>query len=866
MDLPTCKTCGQSVLDDDAVDCPFCGSPMKGAPSAGKPAGKPAAKPAATPAAQKPGTAGKPAAAKSAQPAAPAAAAPAAALDPDDPFAVDTSAQSKAIPLATRASPARPLELICPMCEEKGYAPAKAAGQLVKCHSTTCKFPLFTAPAPKPTGPRAEVPKPNSAPRGGPSMVTIVSIVVGAVVVLGGGYAIVEMSKPTAGPSAIEQLKAQGLYNAQAGTATTGTDGSPTPFIPVMPTDGVNGKSPTQTDTPQLPSAAEIASRKRRELGAEMITAMVNSTRTAAQSRKPWCRAQIATAMFRNGDLAGAEEQLKQAQNLGRGTQFEAITPHMTMAWDAREAGNKGVFEAEVLTSAELANGIPNRGLGPMLQALDVAVGLVISGKPDQARALLAGRPGTPAFEHVAAMIEVSTAAGRFGLDETYSGRGAGEWRAPLPVGVTLALFRRGEPKLAEDWARQFPDAESSAECVGCWIEESAVSAVSKNENEKLVPLLAAAKELTGSTRLGVLSRVSSRLARSGNKTAAVEWLAAAKATTADWQTTPASTFADTHDFLNLRLPESAPLVAAAVAGADLVIAQLDSGLPADAAETFQRVLNTCRGIAPSIALVSTRAQQLESRNPEAIRQELKQALQLSNDDEARRTMSRYRQQVNDMLKAATDRWELQTSLCKKMIAAGLLDPMRSEMESRTASKNPQDPEPYFATPLVEAVAAAYESAGSSTAARDVLEWHSFQAPGQTIPVFPETLVKADPVAAAGMISDRINDKGAGYAAAIEIASRLTRAGNDLSAIAFSLSIRDVLAREECLRQSATIAAANGRASEYWTIATSRVQVPQDLIANASGLIAGMSELDRMEKRATAATATVKDSNAKDSK
>src|SRR5204862_4590036 len=47
MDLPTCPACKQSVLDDDAVDCPFGGAPMKGgaAPARPTPAAKsPAAK------------------------------------------------------------------------------------------------------------------------------------------------------------------------------------------------------------------------------------------------------------------------------------------------------------------------------------------------------------------------------------------------------------------------------------------------------------------------------------------------------------------------------------------------------------------------------------------------------------------------------------------------------------------------------------------------------------------------------------------------------------------------------------------------------------------------------------------------------
>src|SRR5579859_7918066 len=68
MDFAVCPSCHQSVIEDDAVDCPFCGAPMKGGagakPSAGsaKPAATPA-KPAAaapsTPAAKRSGTMGK---------------------------------------------------------------------------------------------------------------------------------------------------------------------------------------------------------------------------------------------------------------------------------------------------------------------------------------------------------------------------------------------------------------------------------------------------------------------------------------------------------------------------------------------------------------------------------------------------------------------------------------------------------------------------------------------------------------------------------------------------------------------------------------------------------------------------------------
>lgn len=57
MSLPTCPSCGQSVLEDDAVDCTFCGAAMDGSrgakntpkPQAGPARHRPGAKPVVTP-------------------------------------------------------------------------------------------------------------------------------------------------------------------------------------------------------------------------------------------------------------------------------------------------------------------------------------------------------------------------------------------------------------------------------------------------------------------------------------------------------------------------------------------------------------------------------------------------------------------------------------------------------------------------------------------------------------------------------------------------------------------------------------------------------------------------------------------------
>src|SRR5262245_2016313 len=121
MDLPTCPACKQSVLDDDAVDCPFCGAPMKGGP--GKPRTATAPKPGPSKAATTkttPGTStatsvsavktalasdkpGKPAAKEAPDQPPPA--------EDDDPFAVDQSVAASALPVSRQPVAGKTLEV-----------------------------------------------------------------------------------------------------------------------------------------------------------------------------------------------------------------------------------------------------------------------------------------------------------------------------------------------------------------------------------------------------------------------------------------------------------------------------------------------------------------------------------------------------------------------------------------------------------------------------------------------------------------------------------------------------------------------------------------------------------------------------------
>ena len=121
MDLPTCPSCGQSVLDDDARDCPFCGAAMDGSSRGKKPK-------AEAPEKKKPATAAK------------------EETREEDPFAIQQSpSAAKAIPCARRPIKSRKHRVVCPMCEAEGYVPRAAFGKQVRCANKQCMVPVFTA-------------------------------------------------------------------------------------------------------------------------------------------------------------------------------------------------------------------------------------------------------------------------------------------------------------------------------------------------------------------------------------------------------------------------------------------------------------------------------------------------------------------------------------------------------------------------------------------------------------------------------------------------------------------------------------------------------------------------------------------------
>ena len=324
--FPTCPACKQSVLDENPVNCPFCGANMKtgkgGQAIAPKASAKPVAKerpstpaPVATPTTK--GT--------------PAKSAPAASstTDDDDPFGVDAASNSRAILLSPRPAKGKTVRLICPMCETPGFAGADSAGKEVKCSNEQCAMPIFTAPKSGAVDPSADPRAPGKSMATAPapavkkaSPVMLVTAV-GALVMAGGSLWFFVFNEPAG-------IKLPPALSSQGGQEFSGNSANPD-------SEKTDDKQPVAKAKPQGET-----------LRAAILPAIVDLARVTEKNRsKHFCRRLAAEAFVEAGDLKAARENIDQLLNLAPKLPYHQVSPFTQIAWREIAAGNtEGVKSA----------------------------------------------------------------------------------------------------------------------------------------------------------------------------------------------------------------------------------------------------------------------------------------------------------------------------------------------------------------------------------------------------------------------------------------------------------------------------------------------------------------------------------------
>lgn len=830
MDLPTCPACHQSVLDEDAAECPFCGAAMKGGGAPARAPAPPRKAPTKTTPPPRGGTPPPdvPAPAEKARPAAkPARAAEAKAAD-DDPFAVDQAAAGKAVAVSPKPAPGKTLEVKCPMCETPGFVSPKAAGQQAKCCNPKCLVPIFTVPAPK-----VEAPPPPPPPKKAP--VGLYAGLIAAVVLVGGGVVWFLMGpEPVSQPIVTNPVGSE--FNSEITTVETGTK---------------TAAPPDRKDKP-----AEVRVDPTIGLISQALERLVDASLNVQSNRKAFCRRLTAMAYFDNGALAKGKEQLELLGKLAGGqSAYEGCLPTVALAWK-QLATSPDEFAKTVVEAKRLADGLPVRGRYAIESGIATAAILVAAKQPDEARKMLAAHQGSPDFNQLAAALQVVQNDATDDLDATLIGRSLGDWLAPLETSVALILAAHGRWDEAQSWAAQTADRNARAEATLAWAEAYARSQVAADPAADLKRAETAADSLPPAIKARLVARLSDVKRAAGDQATAQKLLEQARQLLTQIQSPSPISLPDVRSVMDAKLPDADELRLAALAAAEIGLVQQQLQ-PGDSAWSgFQQALRLLRATAPPLGATQLRRSQVEGEGgreadgADAIRDELGKAYRLKGSDEKRRSYSQYRQKLDELHRASLKRFLWQTQLLEAAARAGLLEPVWNEVQVSEARADVSEREPFLSSAVPYVVASGFAAAGDKDRPATIRKAAQAQAKNQSAEsklrvgqILMLDAVDAGKVAdALALLPDLPSDSGSLHEWLMRLACRLAKAGKPNDAMQFAQGMAVFQGREDALQLVAAISARKGQTAEVWKKASTGAPTTESA-ALAAGLVSGLTSL-----------------------
>ena len=834
MDLPTCPACGQSVLDDDVEDCPFCGASLSGEPAKKtqpKPAAGAAQESKPKPKAQAP----KPSAAKAK--AAKAKAEKAKAED-DDPFDLATTAAQKAIPLNRKPSKGRMVRLICPMCDTPGFTSKKAAGRDVRCANPKCLVPVFTAPKPdEPDEPEEVVEKPESAESPSSSTGLWAGIAVVGIAVLGVGVWYFGFWSDTGQPPSPQTAGpvAPGSATAAGDPAVSGSQ------VPEQ------GEKTDGGDSASKPAGVSLADLRSRSLKAMIVAAQQRDNNRS----KPLCRRLAAEAHARAGDFTEAQHQLEQLSKVGESLPYYQVAPLVVIAWKKLEAGDRAAAEKTVEEAWSAAKNLPKHGQSALMVAVELATVLIAVDRETDAADLMKRYGNAGPFGQFAGLLAEVRDIRTYDLDGAVASRSVQDLTAPQRVAVTRGLVAYGHSDKARSWARSAPDLDARVECLAAWAEAStrvalaakrpAESAVIASETEALPP--------TGKAR--VYARVAGARLAQADRTGAEEAVKTAREAMAALPEAVALKMPDMKGLYTIELPDEGPLRMAVLAHTE--IAQVEARLKRteEAARSLAAALEQARAMAPGPTAAQEPLDEIARAGSSGIRSQLSSTFDLSSNDEVNIALRRYRKQCEAVHDAAQARFAMQTDLLIRAVDWGLFDAIWSEIQQRAAETASVDQqEPYLNTALPAILAEACQSAGADELAQQIRSSLKSRkvavAAGRgTLEVLAWKLSKATPSQAAANVN-RIGggeefEKAWRWQWSMQFACRLVKAGNAAGAFEFIATLRDSVLREDTFRLAAALAARTGAGESAWLFVQAAKLPATEQAACYDGIVAGAS-------------------------
>jgi hypothetical protein len=870
MDLPSCPSCRQSVLDDDAEVCPFCGAPMKGG-SAARPATaaprpssrpepkepaasgpKPSSAPAAAAAAAKPTKAGAATApagpvAKSAQKAAssksvadsavlkktlearpaslPPGGSPGLFDDGGDPLDVKSTAGRNAIPASRQRTKSKPYKVTCPMCETVGYLPQSAAGKEVRCANPKCLVPVFTAP-------RIER-KTAEAPPPAKSGMPVILLGLLFLLILGGAGAWYLYNQPPARPPKTTDL----------------------PFRPpTAPNQPLNPVAPPNQQ-PVNPPVVENQLTLAEERDAVLDRMEQDAKNPERNLRPPYCQRVTAQTAADCGDLKRAKTYLDLLPQGKVELAFYRVGPLTAIAWQHLAKGDKAAAGHALDDALAAAGGLPLIGRYSVESAAWLAAALVAAGRDHEAHDLVAKYPAKGASGRLVAAMSKAAAWNHW--DPVAGQRECGlvdldSLQSLIVVEIAVA---KGFPAEALRFAEGVSNSTERTETELAWAEavERAREQAKSAAAVAIDPILG---KLKPTTRARLEARLGSVRLLAKDRPGAEKRLQSALASLGTVVVKQEFVIPPIRKLATLEFADPGPARLEALALAE--IARLEGALDKrnEAQKHLSQAVDLLRASAPNLNAARAKvdeATRLRARAlekpipPKEHRQKVLAEMKHRNQQEAMAALEKIQKMSKLLSEAAKTRFALQTRILETALAWDEPTHLWKEIEPRATATDIEQKEAYFDTLIPWQLAVDLGRAGNQAAAEKIN-----QAAGSNLPpagAVLDLLAQKAPDSDMNKLVRQMQsipgtDRADRERATLEGATYLLHAGKVADAFVFVRLFDDPLLKEEALQWTAALACRLNFTRQTKDILHAASFIPTESVSAYRGFLLGLLARD----------------------
>jgi len=852
MELPSCPSCHQSVLDDEAELCPFCGAPLKKGAAAASKAGparpatasRPApsvAPPSRTTSPNKPTATQRPGGSSSAKPSPPQdkkspEKAARSALDEalEESFKVDSSAGLDVPQASRQRSQSRPYKVRCPMCETIGYVPRSSVGKEVRCANRECMVPVFIAPKPEKKKDEEEAP---------PKKLTAKNLLMGLSALILIAVAVGFFIKNQ--PEAIRQNK----------------NPEPPPVINLGAAEATGDKTKdADAAAPPVVEKPLTVSEERDPVLAMMASAAQDQGHNRS---RPLCDRIVAHTAADCGNLELASKFLEPLKNAENGLTFYRVGPLTAIAWWHLKSGDKAAAEKSLDESSKAAADLPVEGVFSIDAAAWLAAAQTAAGRDKEAPALVARFPSSLAAGRLAAAEARAVAWNSYDIDRADQERpllDAPSLQLPVVVEISVA---RGFPAEALRLAESIPDESLRAECEISWLEavqRAKLSSVKPVNDQNAAALDAVLSKLKPAAQARSHARFGLLRLRANDRAGAESELKAAVTALGSAQAGAEFELPSLKEIYEWQPSDPGPAHQNAFAYAEIARLQARLGQAADANRSLSIALDCLRASAPSPSAVDAK-ERINKNDRAGLRAELRTTLKL-RDAQVEAAAAQYGHNLGTVLGAAAEaRFGLELEVLDTALAWADPTELWKLISNRMTAGDVDRMEPFARTALPWQLILRLNSKGDNRDEKTLAAIRKAVAgtPPKPLAVLDDGISKASEATpselAEGLKSIEGLERSDQERGGLIIVDRLVSSGQFIKAFKFAREILDPNLKEETMEWCVAYACRLGQSravKEHLHAANSSLSSTQK-VAAWRGFLIGLLARERAEPAAASA-------------